>query len=205
MSKIEYVTKSWNPICGCSRGCSYCYARRMLKRFNKGCDKCKFFIPHYHIERITRPLTWRKPQRIFLGSLTDLFAPKIELEWIEQIIKVIKATPQHRYITLTKWPVYPKEFIGIKNLWTGRTIEGGNIPRAMEHRILNIEPWLRPLNEFNNIKEYQWVIIGAQTNPSVPVIHNDLVSFLDLEVPLFIKNNVGFGPTIQQYPDGLKL
>jgi len=68
-TKIEYVNYTWNPLAGCKRGCSYCYARKIHQRFHPD-------IPFEQIvnydERLEQPLKIKKPSRIFAGSMSDI-------------------------------------------------------------------------------------------------------------------------------------
>ena len=126
-TKIEWCDKSWNPIAGCSKcspGCLNCYAERMAKRlYWMGMAK-PATLPEYmkfengwkkgHIElcehRLNQPFHWRKPRRIFVCSMSDLFHEKVPFEFILKMVGITIATPWHTYLILTKRPKRMHEF-----------------------------------------------------------------------------------------------
>lgn len=135
-SKIEWCDYSWNPITGCLHGCSYCYARRMDKRFGDG-----KFIPTFHPEKLGEPLKVKKPIRIFVGSISDLFGdwnwitPKAHIRRdhvINYILNTVYACPQHTFIFLTKNPKGMQNFNFPDNCWCGTSVE--NQEKADERR-----------------------------------------------------------------------
>lgn len=70
-STIEWTDATWNPVTGCthvSEGCRNCYAERVLPRTGQSFDKIVC-----HPDRLDVPLHWKKPRRIFVNSLSDLF------------------------------------------------------------------------------------------------------------------------------------
>jgi protein gp37 len=96
---IDYVHATWNPVVGCSNGCWYCYARRLNNRFKWIKD---FSWPQYFPERLAQPLHWKKPRRIFVCSMGDLFDPRVPDQWRVAVADACKACPQHRFLFLTK-------------------------------------------------------------------------------------------------------
>lgn len=108
-TKIEWATKTWNPITGCSpisAGCEHCYAARMANRLRGryGYDKNNPFQITFHENRIEEPLQWKKPQRVFVCSMGDLFHDYVHEDWIDEIMQTIKDCPQHTFMILTKRP-----------------------------------------------------------------------------------------------------
>lgn len=102
MTKIEWTDATWNPVTGCTKvspGCDHCYAERWTERF-KG--KGSFTEVTLHPERLARPLKWRKPLRVFVNSMSDLFHDEVPDEYIARVFAVMAATPQHTYQILTK-------------------------------------------------------------------------------------------------------
>jgi hypothetical protein len=84
-TKIEWATKVWNPVTGClkvSNGCKYCYAETYAKRFWGG---RKFTDVLCHQDKLDQPLHWKKPQRIFVNSMSDLFHPDVPIVNNEKI------------------------------------------------------------------------------------------------------------------------
>jgi protein gp37 len=114
MTKIEWTDIVWNPITGCSKisaGCLNCYAETIANRF---WGDRQFSDVQFHPERLEYPLKWKKPCRVFVNSMSDLFHHKVTDEQIEQIFEVMKQTPQHTYQVLTKRPERMMEWV---NSW----------------------------------------------------------------------------------------
>lgn len=100
---ISWTDKTWNPTTGCdhvSRGCDNCYAERIATRFKQP------FIGavSLHHERLDAPLHWRKPRRVFVNSVSDLFHPDVPDGFIGSVWNVMALTPRHSYQILTKRP-----------------------------------------------------------------------------------------------------
>ena len=116
-TKIEWADSSWNPVTGCTKvsaGCARCYAERQAKRFagRVGYPKDNPFAVTLHPERLNEPLRWRKPRRIFVCSMGDLFHPDVPDEFIDQVFNVMaqaytRSHPPaqvHTFMILTKRP-----------------------------------------------------------------------------------------------------
>ncbi|MFE7535250.1 DUF5131 family protein [Streptomyces rhizosphaericola] len=116
MSKIEWTEQTWNPTTGCDRispGCDNCYTLTMAKRL-KGMGSAKYqtdgdprtsgpgFGLAMHHDTLFDPLSWKKPRRIFVNSMSDLFHAKVTSEFIAQAFAIMALTPQHTYQLLTK-------------------------------------------------------------------------------------------------------
>src|SRR3984957_17150404 len=108
---IEWTEATWNPTTGCDRvsaGCDNCYALTMAKRL-KGMGQAKYqndgdprtsgpgFGLTVHPDALDLPLHWRKPKRIFVNSMSDLFHPKVSTTFIASVFDVMARTPQHTY------------------------------------------------------------------------------------------------------------
>lgn len=115
-TKIEWATDTWNPTTGCDRvspGCDNCYALGMAKRL-KAMGQADYqtdgdpktsgpgFGLRVQKHRINQPLRWRKPRKIFVNSMSDLFHEAVPNEWLAEIFAVMAATPRHTYQILTK-------------------------------------------------------------------------------------------------------
>ena len=119
-TKIEWTDEVWNPVTGCtpvSDGCANCYAKRMAKRFPviHGYDTMPdldyggleseprpFDRLVMHPDRLDIPLHWKKPRRIFVCSMGDLFHELVPDEFIAAVFGVMAACPQHTFQVLTK-------------------------------------------------------------------------------------------------------
>ncbi len=122
MTAIEWTDKTWNPVAGCRRvheGCRNCYAERQTHRLGGPLGQAKYaglttrngngdtrwtgeFRPWP--AHISKPLGWKKPRSIFVNSMSDLFGEGVPDEYIAAVFAVMAATPQHRYVILTKRP-----------------------------------------------------------------------------------------------------
>lgn len=105
MSKIEWTDRTWNPVTGCTKvsdGCTNCYAEGIARRFAGGKAFPNGFDVTLHHDRLDAPLRWRKPSRVFVNSMSDLFHDQVPDEYIAQVFVTMAATPQHTYQVLTK-------------------------------------------------------------------------------------------------------
>ena len=106
-SKIEWTETTWNPVTGCTKaspGCANCYAEKMAHRL-KAMGQAKYaneFTPTFHPEALSEPLKWRKPRRVFVVSMGDLFHDAITDEQIAAVFGAMAACPQHTFQVLTK-------------------------------------------------------------------------------------------------------
>lgn len=105
-TKIEWCDASWNPIVGCtpiSEGCAHCYAQGMIRRFWKSwglpSDKPG---PVFRPEKLQQPYHWRKPRRIFVCSMSDLFHESVGFDWIDRVMAVVAGNTEHTFLLLTK-------------------------------------------------------------------------------------------------------
>lgn len=106
-TKIEWANKTWNPVTGCtkvSEGCRNCYAERMANRLRGRCGYPADdpFRVTLHPEKLNEPLKWRKPSRIFVCSMGDLFHEDVPTEFIWRIFSVMLEAQHHTFIVLTK-------------------------------------------------------------------------------------------------------
>ena len=180
-SKIEWTDSTWNPITGCSPvspACGNCYASRQIRsgrtpavHGSKDFEKVTF-----HPSRLGIPLHWKKPRRIFVCSMGDLFHEDVRHEWIAQVFEVTRQAPRHTYMFLTKRPVAMKHHYlqwlnnslcadVPSNIWLGVTVENqemadDRIPVLLdthaEKRFISIEPMLGPVD----LRRYLPVIAG---------------------------------------------
>ena len=105
---IEWTDATWNPVTGCTKvspGCAHCYAEAITLRFKRGGP----FLPgkttiRLHPDRLDQPSKWRRPRRIFVNSMSDLFHEGVPFEFVDDIFEVMAANPRHTYQVLTKRP-----------------------------------------------------------------------------------------------------
>jgi protein gp37 len=126
-TKIEWCDYTWSPVTGCKHGCEYCYAKRIDQRFNDG-----RFEPTFHPKRLEEPLKVKKPSRIFVGSMADLFGDWdwddgfgwLEREYVvNEVFNIVNQCPQHTFIFLTKNPKGMQGFNFPDNCWCGTSVE----------------------------------------------------------------------------------
>src|SRR4051812_6742742 len=101
-SLIEWTDATWNPVAGCTKvspGCDHCYAETLFNRFNgAGSFDTVRLMPH----RLPQPLRWRRPRRVFVNSMSDLFHDDVSDEYIARVFAVMAITPRHTFQVLTK-------------------------------------------------------------------------------------------------------
>ena len=135
-SKIEWTDATWNPIRGCSRvseGCRNCYAESIAARFSgpgqayEGLVEMTPSGPRWtgkvtlQVEHLNDPLRWKRPRRIFVNSMSDLFYEGVSDEWIDQIFIVMALAATHTFQILTKRPDRMAEYFG--ELFAGHMYE----------------------------------------------------------------------------------
>lgn len=126
MSKIEWTDEVWNPVAGCTRvsaGCDHCYAVRMTKRLQNMPDTAAKYtglinhgkdhfngVVRCHEDVLLKPLSWRKPRKVFVNSMSDLFHKDVPFEFIDKVFAVMACTPWITYQVLTKRPERMAEY-----------------------------------------------------------------------------------------------
>lgn len=101
-TSIEWADITWNVVTGCtkvSQGCKHCYAERIANRF---WGERKFTDVRVHPDRLDEPLHWRKPRRVFVNSMSDLFHEDMPDEFVDRVFRVMSVAYQHTFIVLTK-------------------------------------------------------------------------------------------------------
>ena len=160
-TKIEWTEATWNPVTGCTQispGCANCYAMRFANRF-KGVPGHPYelgFELQLREERLLQPLEWKRPRRIFVNSMSDLFHEGVPDTYIRQVFEVMAEAEQHTFQVLTKRPERAKqlapELPWPENIWFGVSVENSywtrridalrDVPAAI--RFLSCEPLLGP-------------------------------------------------------------
>lgn len=130
-SKIQWTDRTWNPTRGCSRtseGCRNCYAERQAARFSDPGQYAHGFVertpsgPRWtgRVElvegKLTEPLRWRKPQRVFVNSMSDLFHEALPDEAIDRVFAVMALAPHLTFQVLTKRADRMREYFA-QNGW----------------------------------------------------------------------------------------
>ena len=213
-TKIEWTDYSWNPITGCKHGCWYCYAKKLCQRFKKIFPYG--FEPHFYPERLKEPWELRKPSKIFVCSIADLFASWTPAHWRIPILISIKNCPiKHTFQLLTKNPelIPPNRFPD--NVWVETTVTGVNDEANIDAvrrvkakvRFVSFEPLLDYIDfPEHDLEDIDWVIIGKLTGSKKVKLQNDWVIEIREEcafwdIPRFEKNNLGFPNPVQEFPE----
>ena len=186
------VDKStWNPVTGCSKispGCKNCYAERMAKRLEAmgNPSYVNGFTLTTHDHLVSKPLEWKKPQMIFVNSMSDLFHKNVPWKFISDVFETMEEAHWHTFQVLTKrssrllqldskieWP---------SNVWMGVSVETKDYKDRIDDlrktnaaiKFLSIEPLLGPLGKLN-LKGIDWVIVGGESGPKSRPISEDWV------------------------------
>ena len=115
-STIEWTNSTWNPVTGCTKvsaGCDHCYAERLSERF-RGVAGHPFesgFDLTLRPKRLEQPMQWRRPQLIFVNSMSDLFHKDIPTEYIERVFDTMERADWHIYQVLTKRSSLMRRFV----------------------------------------------------------------------------------------------
>ncbi len=216
-TKIEWCDWSWNPITGCLHGCSYCYARRLAE----GRLKNKYpngFQPTFWPERLDEPYQIKKPSKIFVCSMGDLFGDWVPRDWILRVLKVAEECPQHTFIFLTKNPIRLIEFNFPPNAWVGVTLDRMQLVRwellrdleSLTVRFISFEPLLcfdevSAAQIFFHQRPPEWVIVGGLTGPqAVQPKHEWVETIISLAreagTAVFLKDNLDYPEKIREFP-----
>jgi len=180
-SGIEWTESTWNPITGCTKvspGCKHCYAERMAERLQA------MGQPNYQNgfkltlqpQMLELPLRWKRPQTVFVNSMSDLFHEGVPLAYLQRVFEVMRRAHWHRFQVLTKraermahldpeldWP---------ENVWMGVSVESASYVRRVDAlrgtdarvKFLSLEPLLGPLPGLD-LGGIDWVIVGGESGP----------------------------------------
>lgn len=212
-SSIEWTESTWNPLTGCTKispGCKFCYAERMAKRL-QAMDQPRYangFELTLHPDSLELPLSWKKPQRIFVNSMSDMFHEDVPTEFIHKAFDVMRRASWHHFQVLTKrserllalspsifWP---------ENVWMGVSVERQDYVGRIDDlrrtaaviKFLSLEPLLGPLRTLD-LEKIDWVIVGGESGPGARPMEERWVLDLksqchDADVPFFFKQWGGF-------------
>jgi protein gp37 len=180
-SKIEWTDATWNPLRGCTKispGCKHCYAERFAERF-RGVRDHPFeqgFDLRLVPEKLDEPLHWKRPRRIFVNSMSDLFHDDVPLPYIKRVFAVMNHAGWHQYQVLTKRAErlehVNSQLQWAPNIWMGVSVENKDYLWRIDHlrntkahiKFLSVEPLLGPLGNMN-LRGIDWVIVGGESGP----------------------------------------
>jgi protein gp37 len=180
-SGIEWTESTWNPVTGCDKispGCKYCYAERMAERLQAmGQQNYRNgFELTLQPQMLELPLRWRRPQTIFVNSMSDLFHKDVPLAYVQQVFDVMRRAHWHRFQVLTKragrLAAVSSEIDWPANVWMGVSVEHADYVERIDHirgtgacvKFLSLEPLLGPLPKLD-LRGIDWVIVGGESGP----------------------------------------
>ncbi|RJP75406.1 MAG: phage Gp37/Gp68 family protein [Candidatus Zixiibacteriota bacterium] len=205
---IEWTGLSWNPVTGCTKislGCKNCYAERMalrLKAMGQPNYKAGFELA-LHEETLDLPLKWKKPQMIFVNSMSDLFHENVSLDFIRKVFEVMGSAQWHTFQVLTKrserLAALDSHLVWPPNVWMGVSVENDQYKRRISDlvksraqvKFLSLEPLLGPIHDLD-LHGIQWVIVGGESGPHARVMKESWVTevrdtCIKSNVPFFFK------------------
>jgi protein gp37 len=166
---------------------------------------------HTHERVLRKPFEWKTPRMIFTNSMSDFFHEKIPFEFLDRVLEVIKATPQHTYQVLTKrsWRMmkYGERIGGFPdNVWLGVTVESSPYKFRIEYlrktdvnvRFLSVEPLIAPVGVLD-LRGISWVIAGGESGPNYRLCETKWLrevrdQCVDAKVAFFFKQWGGIRP-----------
>ena len=207
-SPIEWTESTWNPVTGCTKispGCKNCYAKRMAERLQlmgqrnyvNGFDLT--LQPH----ALELPLRWKKPQRVFVNSMSDLFHDDVPLGYIRQVFDVMRRAHWHQFQVLTKRAERLLELSEsldwAPNIWMGVSVENAAYKSRIDYlrrtgarvKFVSVEPLLGPTEDMN-LSGIDWVIVGGESGPGARELKREWVIDIRKQcrlagVPFFFK------------------
>jgi len=193
-TSIEWTDATWNPVAGCTvltAGCTNCYAMRMAARLEAmGQEKYRgltrrsggraVWIGKVRLDEnsLADPLSWRKPRKVFVNSMSDLFHNAVPEEFIRRVWDVMAETPRHTYQILTKRPARMAEILSksgfalLSNVWLGTSVEDGRVLNRLDEvrkvpaaiRFVSLEPLIGSVAA-GDLSGIHWAIVGGESGP----------------------------------------
>jgi len=227
-SAISWTMATWNWATGCTKIdpqiCDSCYMFSLYPRLRKMGLPTYRWRPdevHVHESMLQKPLEWKKPRRIFVNSMSDFFHERIPFEFLDRVLDIIRATPQHTYQVLTKRPWRMTQYghrIGKypENMWLGVSLGTNEMKFKIDHlrqakariRFLSLEPLLESLVPLD-LTGIDWVIVGGMsgTHWREHEMRRDWAReirnlCIQKGIPFFFKQSSGFKPGQGTFLDG---
>jgi protein gp37 len=237
---IEWTDYTWNPVTGCwgpggtaekPNRCPYCYAQKVTNRFPGNFNRWHDdpFVPKFAMGeqllmgKFDDPAKVKKPSKIFVCSMADLFGAWVPSQWIGAVLETIRACPWHTFQLLTKNPERLANYNPFPgNVWVGTTVTNQadadeRLPWLVKVEapiiFISHEPLLGSINFASDemvaadFTQVDWGIIGAMTGPGAVKVDRIWVRQLMRQyhmagVPVFLKNNLNWPEKIQEWPHG---
>lgn len=191
-STIEWTESTWNPVTGCTKispGCKHCYAHRMALRLQAmgQANYVNGFKVTLQPHMLELPLRWKKPQRIFVNSMSDLFHPSVPEEYIFKVFEVMARADWHQFQVLTKRSdrllELDHKLPWMSHIWMGVSVENeryaariDDLRKTRAHiKFLSLEPLLGPLPKLK-LRGIDWAIVGGESGPGARPMDADWVT-----------------------------
>ncbi len=203
-TQIEWTDATWNPVAGCtimSAGCTNCYAMELALRLEAmGVDKYAGLtrktggrtvwngVVHEDDKALSIPLRWRKPRKIFVNSMSDLFHEQVSDRFISRVWDVMRETPRHHYQILTKRPERMAAYLRdrlpeiLPNVWLGTSVEDAGVVGRIEHlrnvpaaiRFISFEPLIGSVGPVD-LSAIHWAIVGGESGRNARPIKEEWI------------------------------
>lgn len=213
-TQIEWTDATWNPVAGCtvvSAGCTHCYAMEMARRLEamrvskyegltrkSGGRTVWKGIVREDPDLLTIPLRWRKPRKIFVNSMSDLFHEQVSDAFILEVWQVMRDTPHHHYQILTKRPERMARVVSeliddvLPNVWLGTSVEDSEVVHRIEHlravpaaiRFISFEPLIGPVGDVD-LTDIHWAIVGGESGRNARPIREEWIDEIYDQCALF--------------------
>ncbi len=191
-TQIEWTDATWNPVAGCSiitAGCTNCYAMQMARRLEAmGVEKYAGLtrksgkraiwngVVREDRDALAIPYGWRKPRKIFVNSMSDLFHEAVSDAFIVDVWRVMRETPHHNYQILTKRPDRMADVVSravpdvLPNVWLGTSVEDADVVGRIDDlrrvpaaiRFISFEPLIGAVGEVD-LTNIHWAIVGGES------------------------------------------
>lgn len=213
-TQIEWTDATWNPVAGCSlasAGCKNCYAMLMARRLEAmGVDKYKGLtqkkgnnvtwngLIKEDYKSLSIPKKWKKPRKIFVNSMSDLFHDSVSDKFIVEVWRVMEETPQHNYQILTKRPDRMMAFLNniynkvLPNVWVGTSVESSETTDRINYlrqtpaaiRFISFEPLIGAIGEIN-LEGIHWAIVGGESGSKARPIREEWIDEIHEQCNLY--------------------
>jgi len=201
-AQIEWTDATWNPVAGCSiitAGCTNCYALEMARRLDAmGVEKYAGLtrrsggrttwngVVREDRDALAIPYGWKKPRKIFVNSMSDLFHERVSDAFFLAVWQVMRETPHHNYQILTKRPERMVEVVSTRinnilpNVWLGTSVENSEVVDRVDRlratpaaiRFISFEPLIGPVGHLG-LTGIHWAIVGGECGKSArPLARN---------------------------------
>jgi protein gp37 len=195
---IEWTDATWNPVSGCTKvspGCDNCYAERFAERF-RGVPGHPFehgFDLTLRPHKLFEPLMWKRPRRVFVNSMSDLFIKDIPAAFLDRVFDTMERANWHVFQVLTKRSSLLRRYVNARygdglapaHIWLGVSVEDRRRLVRLRHlretrasvRFVSFEPLLEGLGDID-LDGIHWAIAGGESGPHRRAVEADWVRSL---------------------------